>query len=175
MRKCWLVVVSGCVMACGPSYGGQDVKTPEEVVAEQEQLGAKQEEQAKQNPYSGPVGETELEKKKKWDQKQAELELKRAQRSAETCPTSVTEPAPKGSGKVSLTFGNDGHVKSSSIDPPYADTAVGKCVLRAMDAVIVPSFEGAEETITWELDLSAESPKPEKGGKGKAPKTEKVK
>ncbi len=173
MRKMLLpMLLGGLALACGPSYGGQDAKTPEEVVDEQERLGAEQEKQAAEHPYTGPVGETDLEKKLKWDQKQAELELKRAQRSAETCPASVTEPAPKGTGKVTLTFGNDGHVKSSSIDPPYADTAVGKCALRAMGAVIVPSYEGAEETVTWELDLTADGPPPEKpkGKGGKAGK-----
>jgi hypothetical protein len=172
MRKTWPIILGGWVLACGPSSGGQDVKTPEQVVAEQENLGAKQEEEAKLHQYSGPVGETELEQKQKWDQKQAELELKRAQRSAETCPSSVTEAAPKGTGKITLTFGNDGHVKSSSIDPPYADTAVGKCVLRAMAAIIVPSFEGPEQTISWEVDLTAESPPPEKTEpKGKSGKS----
>jgi hypothetical protein len=176
MGKTWPMLLGGIVLACGPSYGGQDAKTPEEVVAEQEKLGAEQEQQAAQHPYAGPVGETDLEKKQKWDKKQAELELKRAQRSAETCPASVIEAAPKGTGKVTLTFGNDGHVKSSSIEPPYAETAVGKCVLRAMDAVIVPSFEGPEETLNWELDLTADGPPPEprpgksKGKSGKSAK-----
>lgn len=153
--------MGGWALACGPSYGGQDVKTPEEIVLEQERLGAEQERRAKQYEYAGPVAETELEQKKKWDQKQAELELKRAARSAETCPQFVTEPAPKGTGQVTLRFGNDGHVKSSSIDPPYADSLVGKCVLRAMAAVIVPSFQGPEETVTWEIDLTAEGALPQ--------------
>ena len=68
-------------------------------------------------------------------------------------------------------FGNDGHVKTSSIDAPYDDTAVGKCVLRAMGAVIVPSFEGQEETVQWEVDLTADGPPPEKpAGKDKPKK-----
>ena len=172
MGKTWALLLGTLAVGCGPSYGGQDVKTPEEIVEEQEELGAEQEKKAQQHQYTGPVGETELEQKKKWDQKQAELELKRAARSAETCPASVTEPAPKGTGKVSLTFQNDGHVKSSSIEPPYADTAVGKCVLRAMAAVIVPSYVGSEETLAWEVDLTAEGPPPEKpAGKDKPKKS----
>jgi hypothetical protein len=173
MGKTWAIVLGTLACSCGgPSSGGQDVKTPEEIVAEQEQLGAEQEKKAQENQYTGPVGETELEQKAKWDKKQAELELKRAARSAETCPASVTEPAPKGTGKVSLTFGNDGHVKTSSIEAPYDDTAVGKCVLRAMGAVIVPSFEGQEETVQWEVDLTAEGPPPEKpAGKDKPKKS----
>jgi hypothetical protein len=162
--------LGGWALACGGPGGSQDVKTPDEIVAEQEKLGAEQQEQANRHPYAGPVGETELEQKQKWDQKQAELELKRAARSAETCPTSVTEAAPKGTGKVTLTFQNDGHVKSSSIEPPYAETAVGKCVLRAMGAVIVPSFEGSEQTVNWEVDLTADGPPPEpKGNKTAKP------
>src|ERR1700742_3595934 len=109
MRRIWPVVLGGWALACGGPGGSQDVKTPDEIVAEQEKLGAEQQEEANKHPYTGPVGETELEQKAKWDQKQAELELKRAARSAETCPSSVTEAAPKGTGKVTLTFGNDGH------------------------------------------------------------------
>jgi hypothetical protein len=36
---------------------------------------------------------------------------------------------------------------------------VGKCVLRAMKAVIVPPYQGSEQTLNWEIDL--------KGGKVK--------
>ncbi len=111
--------------------------------------------------YDNEVGETEDEKARQWDEKQADLELKRAARSAETCPGSVTEKSPIGTANVTLVFQNDGHVKSSDIAPPYAETAVGACVLRAMGAVIVPAYQGDEKTVTWEIELK-EPPK-EKG------------
>jgi len=161
-------VTLGCSLAgallvagCGPSYGGQDAKSPDEIVAEQEQLGAEQMKKEKETDYTGPVGETDLEKKSKWDKKQVEMELKRATRSAQTCPGSVTEKAPKGVAPVSLTFGNDGHVKKSTIGSPYEETAVGQCVLRALTAVIVPAYEGSEQTVEWEVDLTG-SGEPEK-------------
>jgi hypothetical protein len=147
-----LVALVGCG---GPTSEGQDVKTPDELIAEQERLAAEQERQRAQraNDYDNEVDETDDEKARKWDEKQAELELKRAARSAETCPGSVTEKAPAGTATVTLVFRNDGHVKSSEIASPYADTAVGACVLRAMGAVIVPAYEGEEKTVTWEIEL----------------------
>jgi hypothetical protein len=162
MKAIWPVLL-GALAACGPSYGGQDVKTPEERLADEERLAEEQERKSKEHGgYSGPVEETDLEKKEKWDKKQVELELKRAARSAETCPASVTEDAPAGTATVSLTFGNDGHVKDSKISSPYEETAVGKCVLRAMANVIVPAYEGGEETVEWEIPLEASNKKPTK-------------
>jgi hypothetical protein len=147
----WVLGFAVVWVGCGPSYGGQDVKTPEEIVEEQERLGAEQEKQAKP---TGEGGETDLEKRGKFDKKQAELELKRAQRSAETCAGVVTEEGPSGEAQITLTFKNDGHVKDASIGAPFAETALGNCALRAMQAVIVPAFEGPDETIEWKLDLT---------------------
>ena len=131
------------------------VKTSDEWLAEQEQEGAKieQEKKKSEGAYDEP-GTTEDEKKREWDEKQADLELKRAARSAETCPESVTEKAPKGKATVTLTFTNDGRVKESKISDTYAENAVGKCVLRAMGNVIVPAYTGGEKTIDWEIDLT---------------------
>ena len=131
------------------------VKTSDEWLAEQDQEGAKiQQQKAKEEGAYAEPTTTEDEKRKEWDDKQADLELKRAARSAETCPESVTETAPKGKATVTLTFANDGRVKDSKISEQYAENAVGKCVLRAMGNVIVPAFTGSEHTIEWEIDLT---------------------
>lgn len=138
------------------------VKTPDELIAEEEAKGA---EQLKNERNSGDyddvsAGETDEDKRRGWDAKQADLEMHRAANSAESCPESVTEKAPKGMASVTVTFGNDGHVKSATIAEPYGEeTAVGKCVLRAIKAVIVPAYQGTEQTLNWEIDL--------KGGKEK--------
>jgi hypothetical protein len=131
------------------------VKTSDEWLAEQESEGAKIEAEKKktEGAYDEP-GTTEDEKKREWDEKQADLELKRAARSAETCPESVTEKAPKGKATVTLTFTSDGRVKESKISDTYAENAVGKCVLRAMGSVIVPAYTGSEKTVEWEIDLT---------------------
>jgi hypothetical protein len=72
----------------------------------------------------------------------------------------VTEKAPKGKCAVSLTFANDGHVKEVQIGSGYTDNAVGKCVERAMKAVVVPAYTGAEHHLEWEIDLTgAKNPK----------------
>jgi len=164
MKALWLVTLGAVSVACGPSYGGQDAKTPEEQIAEQERLAEEQEKESKKHEYSGEVGETDLEKGAKWDKKQADLELKRAERSAVTCPATSVEESPAGTATVTLKFANDGHVKESSISSPYEETNVGKCVLNAMGKVIVPKYEGEEETVTWEVTLEAA-----KGSKQEAP------
>src|SRR6185436_16511563 len=145
----WL---AGCSTA-SPDH----VKTSDEWLAEQDQEGAKLQAEKKRNEgaYDNePGGSTEDEKKREWDDKQADLELKRAARSAETCPESVTEKAPKGKATVTMVFANDGHVKESKISEQYAENAVGKCVLRAMGSVIVPAYNGPEHTMDWEIDLT---------------------
>jgi len=146
------------------------VKTPDEIVAEQEALGAEQEKKARNaDDYAEPTGATEDEKQRQWDDEYAQLELKRASRSAETCPESVTEKSPKGRAHVTLVFQNDGNVKEARFADPYTDeTAVGKCVLRAMGAVIVKTFEGPEKTVEWEVDLTGGKKSGPVGGEAKS-------
>ncbi|HEY3494026.1 MAG TPA: hypothetical protein VGK73_05040 [Polyangiaceae bacterium] len=150
--------------ACGVDEH-QDVKSADAWLAEQEQEGAKQMAEEKKQRGSGDDPETtEDEKKREWDEKQATLELKRAARSAETCPESVTEKAPKGKATVTLSFANDGRVKDSKISSEYAENAVGTCVLRAMSNVIVPAYTGEEHTVEWEIDLTGKKQSGAKGG-----------
>jgi hypothetical protein len=176
MEQRYLGLFALAVVACGPSYSsGGDVKTPDQLVAEQEQLGDQQLKNEKNSAdYADTAGPTEDEKTREWDDKQSTLELQRAAHSAETCPDSVTEdtdtsadattkgkakPKPKakpkeGKASVTLLFANDGHVKSLTTSPPYDENPVGKCVQRALNAVIVPAFKGAEHTVEWEIDLT---------------------
>lgn len=147
-----LALVGALALGCGPSYGKNEVKTPDQLL--EERLAGTDGETGSAS-VSGEE-ETDADRKRKFDERQAELELKRAQRSAETCVGVVTESGPKGTAKVHLTFGNDGKVKDSKIDPPFDGTALGKCALRAMAAVIVPPYAGDEVTKEWELDLSGE-------------------
>lgn len=165
MKREYLVFPLALLWACGgPSSEGQGVKTPDELVAEQERLAAEQEQQSSSGSDI-EAGETDVEKKNKFDKRQAKLELQRAQRSAETCPQAVTAESHGGKATVHLVFGNDGHVKESSISAPFDDDLVGKCALNAMKAVIVPPFDGPEETIDWEVDLDKKEQPDESGGK----------
>jgi hypothetical protein len=167
MEQRYFGLLALAVVACGPSYSsGGDVKTPDQLVAEQEQLGDEQlKNQRNAGDYADTTGSTEDEKLREWDDKQSDLELKRAARSAETCPDSVAQgdvdakgkPKPKAKeGKASLTilFANDGHVKSLTTSPPYDENPVGKCVQRAINAVVVPAYKGSEHTVQWEIDLT---------------------
>jgi hypothetical protein len=167
MEQRYLGLFALAVVACGPSYSsGGDVKTPDQLVAEQEQLGDEQlKKQRNSSDYADTSGPTEDEKMHEWDAKQGDLELHRAARSAETCPDSVAEQEKDAKGKakakpaeakatVTMLFANDGHVKSLTTSPPYDENAVGKCVQRALNAVVVPAYKGAEHSEEWEIDLT---------------------
>lgn len=166
MKSALTVALLLASVGCSPSYEGQKVKTPDELLDEQDR--AQQEAEASGTHNTGVTDteaaahESDAEKKAKFDDKQAELEMKRAARSAETCAGVVTEAGPSGTAKVHLTFGNDGHVSASDVDAPFKDTATGKCVLRAMSAVIVPPFAGDAVTRDWDVEVAAGAAPPPK-------------
>jgi hypothetical protein len=148
----------GLFMSACFSAEPQGVKTPDEILAEQEALGA---EQLKEEEMATPViddEETDLEKAKQFDKKQAKLELQRAARSAATCPDSLPEEqakeAPRGTAEVEIWFENSGSVQKATLSPPHADTPVGACILRAMQAIIVPAFTGEIVQVKWKIELN---------------------
>jgi hypothetical protein len=171
MKRLCLAVAT-LVSACGPSYGGQDVKTPDQLVDEQDQIEAKDEANKKARGVDDSnVGseETDAEKKREFDHKQVDLELKRATRSAESCPGVVAEQEtkehPRGDTRVSITFQEDGTVRQISIPSPFDGTPIGECVVRAYKAVIVPPYTGGDQIVDWDVSLKDE-PKAA-GAKGK--------
>lgn len=150
------------ISACGPSYGGQDVKTPDQLVDEQDQI----EQADEKNKKARGVGddsalsnqETDEEKRKDFDRKQVDLELKRATRSAESCPGVVAEEEkkgehPRGDTRVSITFKEDGTVGQVVIPSPFDGTPIGECVIRAYKAVIVPPYKGGDQIVDWDVSL----------------------
>jgi len=147
------LLVSGCFSA-----EPQGVKTPDEIIAEQEAMGAEQLEDEKTATPVMDDEETDSEKAAKFDKKQAKLELQRAARSAATCPDSLPEEeqakAARGTAEVELWFENSGAVKKATLAPPHADTPVGACILRAMEAIIVPAFTGEIVQISWKIELN---------------------
>jgi hypothetical protein len=150
-------VAASLLAACGPSLEADHVKTPDELIAEEEAKGEEQLKAQRDNDAydTTSAGETDEDKRRGWDDKQGGIEMHRAANSAETCTDSVTEKVQKGKANVTVTFGNDGHVKSATIAEPYGEeTAVGKCVLRAMKGIIVPAYQGEEKTLNWEIDLT---------------------
>jgi hypothetical protein len=174
MQQRYLGLLALVFVACA-SNQPDAVKTPDQLLADQEKLGDEQlKNERNANDYADTSGSTEEEKKREWDDKQADLEMHRAAHSAETCPDSVVEgdksidpktgkppkgskPAPKvkdTKATVTILFANDGHVKSLTVSPPYDENPVGKCVQRAINAVIIPAFHGSEHTLEWEIDLT---------------------
>ena len=77
-------------VGCGPRYDESTIKTPQERMLEQEELAYEEELAARDRKDEGaPV---ELDKPGEFDEQQAEMELKRATLSAETCPDVVGDP-----------------------------------------------------------------------------------
>lgn len=155
--RCLYVAAAAALLftaSCGPSYGGDDVKTPDQIVAEQEKLGAKENAQEQNTLNEGPDTEINTDKRKPFDKTQTKLALSQAGRSAETCVGVVTQAGPQGKATFTITFANDGHVKSASVDPPFAGTDLGRCALQAMKAVIVPPYRGSEVTMNYDVQLT---------------------
>jgi hypothetical protein len=155
----------GCLLlvatACGPSMKPDHVKTADEQIADQEraQIRSEREGQFKEKA-DVDTKEIDEESRRKFDQRQAELELKRAARSAETCPGAIgatEKDQPKGEAEVTMVFGNDGNVKSVAIGAPFEGTKVGKCAKNAFESVIVPSFVGPEQPMNWKVDLTGKA------------------
>jgi hypothetical protein len=156
-----LVLLTLSVWGCGPSYGGQDVKTPEQLIEEQDQIAQQDAAEKKKRGGDDPAAyaeETDTEKKKKFDEKQTKMELARATRSAESCPGVVAEQEkkdhPRGDTRVSVTFQEDGTVRQVSIPSPFDGTPVGDCVIRAYKAIIIPPYEGGgDQIVDWDVSL----------------------
>jgi hypothetical protein len=164
MTKRWTLTTVPAALAllsaCGPSYGGQDVKTADQWLAEEEAAAIEEERQAKERGDDGTYHghETDEEKRRQFDKKQVDMELKRATRSAQTCPAVVAAQETKqtkqrGTGRVTITFQEDGTVSTVAIASPFDETPVGDCVLRAYKAVIVPPFVGGNQIVDWEVEL----------------------
>lgn len=150
----WVLPVSLALgVGCGPSYDDRSIKTADDRLREQEELAYAEEQRARTRPTAtGAVDESE--KPGEFDEKQADLELRRATRSAETCPDVVTgDKVPHGKTSVTLTFALDGSVAEATIPPPYEGTRLGDCVLNAYQAIIVPPYSGERKVITWDVNL----------------------
>lgn len=159
MRRVWIAVPLVAVWACGPKYGGQDIKTSDEWIAEQEQLAIEEEQRKKERGDTMDYSdlETDEEKRAKFDRKHAEKELKRATRSAESCPGVVKEQegddAPRGTANVSITFQEDGTVSDVTISSPFDETPVGHCIANAYSTVKVPPYTGGSQILDWEVEV----------------------
>jgi hypothetical protein len=142
---------------CGPSYGPTGIKSPEERIREQELLAYEEEKEAKKTP--DPIIPDEPEEEVgEFDEEQAKLELTRATASAESCTGVVDTEKVRGDAEVGVTFQQDGSVSDATLSQ-YADTATGKCALRAYKAIIVPPFRGSVKQMTWKLVFEDEKAK----------------
>ncbi len=156
------VLAAGGVMGCGPSYDESTIKTANDRVKDQEALAYEDEQKERNKPAATGTLE-DPDKPGEFDQNQADLEFKRATRSAETCPDVVTgDKVPKGKTTVTVTFSLDGSVVEASLPPPFEGTRLGDCVLNAYTALIVPPFTGQRKVISWDVDLDKAKPEEKK-------------
>ncbi len=144
-------------LGCGPRYDESTIKTPQQRMLEQEELAYKEELEARERKDE-PGAAVEIDKPGAFDEQQAELELKRATLSAETCPDVVGDPKmPTGNTTVTLTFAHDGSVSEVTIPPPFEGTRLGTCVLNAYKGLFVPPYTGEDQVMSWEVTLDGPS------------------
>ncbi len=162
MRKV-ILLTTGLFLACEPAYT-QKVKSPDEILAEQEKLGADQEKKTAEqgSPVDSDVSGTGVDEKEAFDATYTDIEIKRAVRSAETCP-GVTNEGPYGTLKLSVTFGNDGRVMAdkTSMPAPFAETKIGACIGQAVNKIITKNFVGQPVTKEISMTLTEVEKKPE--------------
>lgn len=153
------------------------MKTPDELVADQENIQAESDKEAKARGTDDSISDeaTDSEKAKAFDEKQTTMELQRATRSAESCPGVVAgqegKSKPRGEATVTITFQEDGSVKTATIASPFDGTAVGDCVLQAFKPVIVPRYIGGDHITDWKINLVDPPPGAANAGAPPAEKT----
>lgn len=157
MTKQTMVVAALLVAACGGSQE-PDIMTPEQRLDAQLRLA--EEQNAKDDEYNSryAASESGAEEAAKFDEASAEHELKRATLSAVECPDTMPPEDLKayrpGTAQLVVTFGNQGEVTDVTIDPAYADTPVGNCVLQAIKPVRIKTFDGPPHKMDWKIELA---------------------
>ncbi len=140
---------------CGPSMDADRVMTPEERLQEQERLAYEQEQESRKSG-AGDNFEYEEEEEKPFDEKHAQLELRRATLNAITCPETALEPKklPKAEADINVLFSRDGSVKEVGVSPPFEGSPIEECLINAYKGVKVPPFKEEEKSVPWKADLT---------------------
>lgn len=151
--------LSSALFSCAPSYDESQIKTPADRLREAEEEAYREELERRKRPQTDTPLLEDPDAPGAFDDKGAELELKRATRSAEDCPAVVGEAnMPIGKTAVTLTFAKDGSVAEATIPPPYHETRLGNCVLNAYTGLFVAPYTGEPHVITWDVDLTRVKP-----------------
>ncbi len=141
------------------------VKTPDELL--EEEL-AKADQAGQRNQGSSAtqkeLDDAALADGDRFDEENAEYELKRSSIGARSCPDSFSEEQLEGfkpgTAELKVYFANDGQVTKVELGEAYADTMVGDCVERAFSSAQIRPFVGEEEAVDWKVELKL-SPKEE--------------
>jgi len=142
-------------VGCGPSMEADRVMTPEERLQEQERIAYEQEQESRKSGGNDNFVYEE-EQEKPFDERHAQLELRRATLNAITCPETAVEPkkVPKGEADINVSFTKDGSVKEVAVSPPFEGSPIEECIINAYKGIKVPPFREEEKSVPWKADLT---------------------
>lgn len=117
-----------------------------------------------ENPMSGakPVVKTEDASKREdkpgerkastFDKQQTQVSVNRGARQAAEC-AKIHAEGPFGDFKATVMISNKGKIDDAIVPPPFAGTAIGKCVEKAFEHEMVPPWEGPDEKLEADVSL----------------------
>jgi hypothetical protein len=86
-----------------------------------------------------------------FDREAAFVALEAAANTARTCQQAG---GPSGSARVEVVFAPSGEVTDVSVDPPFADTPVGGCIMSAFALARVPPFDGEAVKLEKSVEIA---------------------
>lgn len=101
-----------------------------------------------------------------FDKQQTQVSVNRGARQAAEC-AKIHKEGPFGELSVTLVIANKGKIEDAQLPPPFADTAIGKCVEKAFEHEIIPPWDGPAERLSATVTLkkptdAAPEPPPKK-------------
>jgi hypothetical protein len=142
-------------LGCGGSqYNIHHAETDEEFEKRQEEEGDKAKQRELEEARAAR-GETEEQKKRKFDEDGASAQLKRKAELVVGCPDSAQAVGfPGGKYKAAVTWDTEGKTKLVVVTPEIKESVLRDCVEKAFHSSIKP-YGGAEQTRDQEFELPA--------------------
>jgi hypothetical protein len=58
-----------------------------------------------------------------------------------------------GRGRIAIAFANDGKTTGATVDPPFAGTKEGECVISRFRAAKIRPFDGPPRTVLYDFEI----------------------
>lgn len=87
-----------------------------------------------------------------FDKQQTQVSVNRGARQAAEC-AKIHKEGPFGELSVTLVIANKGKIEDAQLPPPFADTAIGKCVEKAFEHEVIPPWDGPAERLSATVTL----------------------